>query len=1026
MHKFVPIKLPDMADITGAFTSLSKMAGEFGATRVKEKSQSSEDSDHQHIHKLPKDEEWRNGNFACTQNTYYDVNIDMEEFDEFCYNKKDLIGHGAFAIVYKGRYKVKNADVAIKAIAKKNIAKAKNLLTKEIRILKELSGLKHENLVSLLKCVETPTHVFLVMEYVQYLELTIQHFFVQIARAMEAMNHKGIVHRDLKPQNILLCNPNHHHANPLPTQLVVKLADFGFARVLTDGGMAGTLCGSPMYMAPEVIMSLQYCAKADLWSVGTIMYQCLVGKAPFVAQTPQALKNFYERHKDLQPNIPEYCSPALADLLLKLLKRNPRDRIEFNDFFTHPFLHMPLPTSPSKRILDQALSHQETYQPSSAQVKAKFPAFSPSSPRPSPSASRPIQEGGSAAPYHHRPYAPPAFINPGKIGSEGMGRQAPLRPPSAGSGSRIPPSYSSRQTPTETEFRKDGKTGNNAMMTDSSDFTFLPPLDKNRQDSASRLSNQAQHGLQHSNGSSTSSNMDNPVRQVQVHSSSSGANVRAVPVPSQRYAFAKMEERRRGSPRSPSQTFQSPPITETDKAVPQRTSTFEARIPSVEEINLPETQFVIREHPPPKVDGPPSRIRRNTINDLAGCTLTDKEPSLSNASSKHYAEQPSSSANTSIPKSATSAVPLSLVDTNLFEPTKLQPAVDNIRYQSASSSPQAGSSASAQVKIITNSALLGNKYSDKPSLLNDTKFSDDEEEEVNLDPIQLPFADNGVEDTNFMEECSMSQAVSPAGEDAAVRRMSTGGEDQASSAHQRHTPQTSQQVPDGEHNVFNAEPPPPPELEQETMMNAQHRQTLAKLRFVVELIEALINVADKQINNPIAMMMEGGTRKSRHQSAASDAHKRAEQLVLHVRALHVLSSALVMAQPRSQELASLGIPGPDPVAAVVSAEKIMYQHAIDLCQSAALDELFGNPQLCPKRYQTAYTMLHTLSEQVQNEQDKTVLAKYKNAVERRLRILTRIRHSYLNIHAVLSSNEPSRLKMYGLYGACNEAFNRRL
>ncbi|KAI1724689.1 protein kinase domain-containing protein [Ditylenchus destructor] len=971
----------------------------------------------------------------------------MEEFDEFCYNKKDLIGHGAFAIVYKGRYKVKNSDVAIKAIAKKNIAKAKNLLTKEIRILKELSGLKHENLVSLLKCVETPTHVFLVMEYcnggdlADYLtakgtinEMTIQHFFVQIARAMEAMNHKGIVHRDLKPQNILLCNPNHHHANPLPTQLVVKLADFGFARVLTDGGMAGTLCGSPMYMAPEVIMSLQYCAKADLWSVGTIMYQCLVGKAPFVAQTPQALKNFYERHKDLQPNIPEYCSPALADLLLKLLKRNPRDRIEFNDFFTHPFLHMPLPTSPSKRILDQALSHQESYQPSSAQVKAKFPAYSPSSPRPSPSASRPIQEGGSAAPYHHRPYAPPAFINPGKIGSEAMARQAPLRPPSAGSGSRIPPSYTSRQT--ETELRKDGKTGNNAMMTDSSDFTFLPPLDKNRQDSASRLSNQAQHGLQHSNGSSTSSNMDNPVRQVQVHSSSSGANVRAVPVPSQRYAFAKMEERRRGSPRSPSQTFQSPPMTETEKAVPQRTSTFEARIPSVEEINLPETQFVIREPPPPKVDGPPSRIRRNTFNDLAGCTLTDKEPSLSNAS-KLYAEQPSSSGNTSIQKSATSAVPLSLVDANSFDPTKLQPAVDNIRYQSASSSPQPGSSASAQVKIITNSALSGNKYSDKPSLLNDTKFSDDEEEEVSLDPIQLPFAGNGVEETNFMEECSMSQAMSSAGEDAAVRRMSTGGEDQASSAHQRHTPQTSQQVPDAEHNLFNAEPPPPPELEQETMMNTEHRQTLAKLRFVLELIEALINVADKQINNPIAMMMEGGTRKSRHQSSSSDAHKRAEQLVLHVRALHVLSSALVMAQrqintdtlhpspavqnvlnqlnekyhyclARSQELASLGIPGPDPVAAVVSAEKIMYQHAIDLCQSAALDELFGNPQLCPKRYQTAYTMLHTLSEQVQNEQDKTVLAKYKNAVERRLRILERqgFVTAIVNHKNVFKENEP--------------------
>ena len=95
-----------------------------------------------------------------------------------------------------------------------------------------------------------------------------------------------------------------------------------------------------------------------------------------------------------------------------------------DDFFTHPFLHMPLPTSPSKRILDQALSHQDTYQPSSAQIKAKFPAFASSSPRSNPSPSRPIHEGAGTAPYHHRPYAPPAFINPGKVGSEGMARQA--------------------------------------------------------------------------------------------------------------------------------------------------------------------------------------------------------------------------------------------------------------------------------------------------------------------------------------------------------------------------------------------------------------------------------------------------------------------------------------------------------------------------------------------------------------------------------------------------------------------------
>ncbi len=78
-------------------------------------------------------------------------------------------------------------------------------------------------------------------------------------------------------------------------------ADFGFARFLQDGVMAATLCGSPMYMAPEVIMSLQYNHKADLWSLGTIVFQCLTGKAPFQAQTPQALKHFYEKNANLAP-----------------------------------------------------------------------------------------------------------------------------------------------------------------------------------------------------------------------------------------------------------------------------------------------------------------------------------------------------------------------------------------------------------------------------------------------------------------------------------------------------------------------------------------------------------------------------------------------------------------------------------------------------------------------------------------------------------------------------------------------------
>lgn len=104
--------------------------------------------------------------------------------------------------------------------------------------------------------------------------------------------------------------------------------------------------------------------------------------------------------------------------------------------------------------------------------------------------------------------------------------------------------------------------------------------------------------------------------------------------------------------------------------------------------------------------------------------------------------------------------------------------------------------------------------------------------------------------------------------------------------------------------IFDMEPPP--ELEQETIMDSEHRQILAKLKFVAELIDALIGVAEN-MNNPIAMMMEGGRKTvgiipikthflKKPLSASNDAYRRAEQLVVYVRALHVLSSALVMAQ----------------------------------------------------------------------------------------------------------------------------------
>ncbi|XP_046495711.1 serine/threonine-protein kinase ULK1 isoform X2 [Equus quagga] len=290
----------------------------------------------------------------------------LEAVGKFEFSRKDLIGHGAFAVVFKGRHREKHdLEVAVKCINKKNLAKSQTLLGKEIKILKEL---KHENIVALYDFQEMANSVYLVMEYcnggdlADYLhtmrtlsEDTIRLFLQQIAGAMRLLHSKGIIHRDLKPQNILLSNPSGRRANP--NNIRVKIADFGFARYLQSNMMAATLCGSPMYMAPEVIMSQHYDGKADLWSIGTIVYQCLTGKAPFQASSPQDLRLFYEKNKTLVPIIPRETSAPLRQLLLALLQRNHKDRMDFDEFFHHPFLDasatvkksppVPVPSYPS-------------------------------------------------------------------------------------------------------------------------------------------------------------------------------------------------------------------------------------------------------------------------------------------------------------------------------------------------------------------------------------------------------------------------------------------------------------------------------------------------------------------------------------------------------------------------------------------------------------------------------------------------------------------------------------------------------
>ena len=125
---------------------------------------------------------------------------------------------------------------------------------------------------------------------------------------------------------------------------MLKLADFGFARSLPSTSLAETLCGSPLYMAPEILRYEKYDGKADLWSVGTVMYEMYSGRPPFRAANHVELLRKIEQTADRLPwdaNIA--ISDNLRSVITGLLKKNPVERISFENFFAHPAVTEDIP-----------------------------------------------------------------------------------------------------------------------------------------------------------------------------------------------------------------------------------------------------------------------------------------------------------------------------------------------------------------------------------------------------------------------------------------------------------------------------------------------------------------------------------------------------------------------------------------------------------------------------------------------------------------------------------------------------------
>jgi len=246
------------------------------------------------------------------------------------YDMKDVLGTGAFSQVRLAECREDGQMYAIKIIDKKALKGKEDSLENEIRVLKRLD---HRNVVKLLEAYESRTCVYLVMELVtggelfdrivekgSYSEKDAADLIKQVLSAVAYMHDQGVVHRDLKPENLLYYSNGpglkKHCADP---DSKIMISDFGLSKMEESGVMA-TACGTPGYVAPEVLAQKPYGKAVDVWSIGVISYILLCGYPPFYDENDanlfaQILKGEFEFDSPYWDDISEEAKDFIRSLM---------------------------------------------------------------------------------------------------------------------------------------------------------------------------------------------------------------------------------------------------------------------------------------------------------------------------------------------------------------------------------------------------------------------------------------------------------------------------------------------------------------------------------------------------------------------------------------------------------------------------------------------------------------------------------------------------------------------------------------
>ncbi|XP_025202233.1 atypical protein kinase C-like [Melanaphis sacchari] len=256
------------------------------------------------------------------------------------------IGRGSYAKVLMVELKENQRIYAMKVIKKEMLTNDEDIdwVQTEKNVFKTVSN--YPFLVTLHSCFQTASQLFFVMEFVRggdlmYLmqrlkRLSEEHarFYVaEISLALNFLHNKGIIYRDLKLENVLLDHEGH-----------IKLTDYGMCKYgIKPGETTSTFCGTPNYMAPEIINAEDYGYSVDWWALGIILYEMLVSKSPFAEASVIAEQHLFEAILKKSLRVPRSLSVEAALVLNGFLNKNPVDRLgckKYTGFYeikTHPF-----------------------------------------------------------------------------------------------------------------------------------------------------------------------------------------------------------------------------------------------------------------------------------------------------------------------------------------------------------------------------------------------------------------------------------------------------------------------------------------------------------------------------------------------------------------------------------------------------------------------------------------------------------------------------------------------------------------